>query len=396
MAVTPHRLPPSAGARPAGRRRALPAAAVLLALASLGTSAAAQLPAPEPATSAPYERARVLVESGRGVAGRALVDSLLAMAKAGSPEYAEALWWRAVLAPEGGAAERDLRTLVVVFHASPRAVDATLRLAQLDLARGRAADARERLERLRRERPEASTRARASYWLARAQLDGGDSRTACTTLNEAASAAVPGDAVARQVVAFRRRLPGCELTVAIGSGEVRDSVASAPTGGMVATGAAGTAGAPAAPSATRTGSATSSAPAGGSAGGPPGTTDTSTVAVGPDPRTAAATVRTPPAAPAPRTPPPSPSSAAPAAPATARGYTVQLAAYDTRSDAESMVARLTARGLEARVAGTTAPYRVRVGRWTRRADAVAAQRDLTQKGFRGGWVADAEPTAATP
>jgi cell division protein FtsN len=61
-----------------------------------------------------------------------------------------------------------------------------------------------------------------------------------------------------------------------------------------------------------------------------------------------------------------------------------------------MAARLTARGHEARVTGTAAPYRVRVGRWARRADAVAAQRDLAQKGFRGGWVADAEPAAAAP
>ena len=83
-------------------------------------------------------------------------------------------------------------------------------------------------------------------------------------------------------------------------------------------------------------------------------------------------------------------------PAGARGYTVQLAAYDTRREAESMVARLTARGLEARITGSAAPFRVRVGRWTRRADAVAAQRDLAQKGFRGGWVADAESTTATP
>ena len=153
MAVSPHRLPPVPGCRPRARHRALPIAAALLALAGSGTSVAAQLPAPEPATSAPYERARVLVESGRGAAGRALVDSLLGVARAGSPEYAEALWWRAVLSTDAGAAERDLRTLVVVFHASPRAVDATLRLAQLDLARGRAADAREGLERLRRERP---------------------------------------------------------------------------------------------------------------------------------------------------------------------------------------------------------------------------------------------------
>jgi cell division septation protein DedD len=405
VAVTPDLLAPSAGARPRASRRALPAAAILLGLTTWGTSAAAQLPAPEPATSAPYERARVLVESGRGAAGRALVDSLLAMAKAGSPEYAEALWWRAVLAPEGGAAERDLRTLVVVFHASPRAVDATLRLAQLDLARGRAADARERLERLRRERPEASTRARASYWLARAQLDGGDSRTACTTLNDAASAAVPGDAVARQVVAFRRRLPGCELTVAIGSGAGGDSAAGTPTRGMVAPGGAGLAGAPSAASATRAGGA----PPGAVAGAPPRTTDTTAVAVVPDPRAAAPTNRTPPAAsPTPRTPSPAPASPAPTSPAIAstpaagapaagaRGYTVQLAAYDTRSDAESMAARLTARGHEARVTGTAAPYRVRVGRWARRADAVAAQRDLAQKGFRGGWVADAEPAAAAP
>jgi cell division septation protein DedD len=341
-------------------RRALPTAAALLAIAGSGTTAAAQRPAPEPATSAPYEHARVLVESGRGAAGRALVDSLLAIAKAGSPEYAEALWWRAVLATDGGMAERDLRTLMVVFHASPRAVDATLRLAQLDLARGRPADARERLERLRRERPDASTRALASYWLSRAQLDAGDSRTACTTLSEAAAAAVPGDAVARQVIAFRRRLPGCELTVAIGSG------------------AGSGAGSDGAATSTRT-------------------TDTSAIASAPAPSAAAPPVRTP--APA--------SSAAPRAPtatetptatstAGARGYTVQLAAYDTRRDAESMVARLTARGLDARVVGSAAPFRVRVGRWPRRADAVAAQRDLAQQGFRGGWVADAEPVATTP
>jgi cell division protein FtsN len=60
------------------------------------------------------------------------------------------------------------------------------------------------------------------------------------------------------------------------------------------------------------------------------------------------------------------------------------------------VVRLTARGIDARVAGSAAPFRVRVGRWPRRADAVAAQRDLAQQGFRGGWVADAEPVAATP
>ncbi len=309
-------------------------------------------PLPESApVGAPYERARALVEAGRGVEGRALVDSLLGAAAAGSPAYAEALWWRATLARDGAAAERDLRSLVVDFPASPRAVDAALRLAQLELARGRPAEARERLERLRREQPEGAPRAQASYWLARAQLDAGDARTACTTLNEAAGSALPGDPVARQVVALRRRLPGCELTVAVGSGGAGE--------GAVA------------------------------AGGPPRATDTTASAPVPDPGAATPT----PATQTPSTE--TPSTAAPPARAVAggRAWAVQLAAYDRRDQAEAFAARLAARGLDARVAGDAAPFRVRVGRYGTRAAAVAAQRELAARGMRG-WVA--EDTAAVP
>ncbi len=326
----------------------------LLPAARAGAQTVGPLPETAP-VGAPYARALSLVESGRGAEGRALVDSLLAAAGAGTPAYAEALWWRATLAPDGAGAERDLRILVVDFPTSPRAVDAALRLAQLELARGRPAEARERLEQLRREQPEGAPRARASYWLARAQLDAGDARTACTTLNEAAGSALPGDPVARQVVALRRRLPGCELTVAVGSGGVGEGGERATAVGAAAT------------------------PADTAAGVPPRTTDTTPPAATPDPAAATPTVTT-------QTP------AAPArSAATGPAWTVQLAAYDWRPDAEAMAARLVARGIEARVSGEARPFRVRVGRWTTRAEAVAAQRELVGRGMRGFVTAAEQP-----
>jgi hypothetical protein len=54
-------------------------------------------------------------------------------------------------------------------------------------------------------------------------------------------------------------------------------------------------------------------------------------------------------------------------------FSVQVAAYQRKRDAETLFNRLKARGFPVRVVGTSAPYRVRVGRYATRADAVAAQ-----------------------
>ncbi|MGZ8470897.1 MAG: SPOR domain-containing protein, partial [Gemmatirosa sp.] len=322
MSPHPHPSPATgASARPPALAIVVALATALSAALSLTPSgrAGAQTTGPLPESApvgAPYERARTLVEAGRGAEGRALVDSLLGASGAGTPAYAEALWWRATLARDGAGAERDLRTLVVEFPASPRAVDAALRLAQLELARGRPAEARERLERLRRDQPEGAPRARASYWLARAQLDAGDSRTACTTLNEAAGSALPGDPVARQVVALRRRLPGCELTVAVGSGGAGEGAERSP------------------------GPDTSAAPA---AEPPSQGTDTTAPTPAPHPVAATPTPATPAAA------------EAPARVAAGPAWSVQLAANDRRPDADAMVARLARSGIEARVSGVEKP-----------------------------------------
>lgn len=71
------------------------------------------------------------------------------------------------------------------------------------------------------------------------------------------------------------------------------------------------------------------------------------------------------------------------------GFTVQVAAYNLRSQAEAMAERLRKRGYESRVAGTSAPFRVRIGRYATHAQAAAVQRSLKTKQI-AGFVVQAE------
>jgi TolA-binding protein len=62
-------------------------------------------------------------------------------------------------------------------------------------------------------------------------------------------------------------------------------------------------------------------------------------------------------------------------PASAR-FTLQLAAYKTRAEADALASKLKSRKLDVRVVGSGKLFRVRVGRYATRAAAVAAQREL--------------------
>ena len=78
--------------------------------------------------------------------------------------------------------------------------------------------------------------------------------------------------------------------------------------------------------------------------------------------------------PADTTTPSAPST--PPAPAATNGnatqFSVQVAAYSARRDATTLSNRLKQRGFDVRVVGDRAPYRVRIGRYATRAEAVAA------------------------
>lgn len=71
-------------------------------------------------------------------------------------------------------------------------------------------------------------------------------------------------------------------------------------------------------------------------------------------------------------------------------YSVQVAAYSRRRDADATMNRLKERGFQVRVVGTRAPYRVRVGRYATREDAVAAHGRMRRAGVNG-MVVEAEP-----
>lgn len=287
---------------------------LLLAAALLAAPVAAH--AQSPASDSLFRRAERLVREGNGADGRRLVDSALAAAQPGSFAHAEALYWRAVLSPSGADAERDLRRLTVEHPAHARAEDATLRLAQLELARGDRERALAHLQRFEREYAGSARRGLALLLLGRTYLEQRDATRAHAALAEAQRVtAASGDVELRNQIAYY--LP----RAASAAGEQRP--------------------------ATSDQQASSSAP-------------TST-----------------------------PTAQRPSL--TAGRFTIQIAAFNTRREAESLVDALESRKVEARVVGSAKPFRVRTGRYATRAAANEALRALKAKRLNG-YVTEAERT----
>jgi cell division septation protein DedD len=70
---------------------------------------------------------------------------------------------------------------------------------------------------------------------------------------------------------------------------------------------------------------------------------------------------------------------APAPRASKAKYTLQVAAYGSKADADALAKRLKARGIDVRVSGTARMFRVRIGHYETRAAAAAAARELKAK-----------------
>src|ERR1700736_3264914 len=126
-----------------------------------------------------FVRAQALVSDGNGVAGRALIDSVLAATQPSARLYPEALFWRATLASNAADAESDYKHLVIDYPLAPQAEDALLRLAQLELARGDRDGALGHLQRIPHDYPRSKSLARASYWPARVLFEKNDIPNAC-------------------------------------------------------------------------------------------------------------------------------------------------------------------------------------------------------------------------
>jgi cell division septation protein DedD len=311
-----------------------------------------------------YLRAQSLVNDGNATAGRALVDSMISIAAAGSNEYAEGVYWRAVIAATAADAEMDYRRIVVDFPNSPRAEDALIRLAQLEIARANYDGALKHLARLASEHPDSPGRARASYWTARALFDKNDIQGGCSATADALARASETDTELRnQINYLNQRCAGVDLSTPAAA-----PVSTQPSP-MVNN-----------PPATTVPAPVTTAPAPPPPSAPPVDSAKVTSTVTAPPPKAAETTK----------PPVKEKVTPPEKPATTenpanseRVFSVQVAAYNVKSQADAMVAKLKKSGYEARVDGTSAPFRVRIGKYSTQSQAAAVQRSLKAKQITG-------------
>lgn len=356
-------------------------------------------PSNRPATDSLFRRARRLVAEGNGAAGRALVDSLMRAADHTTPAYGDALYWHGALAPTAAEAERDYRRVIVEYPLAYYADDALLAIAELEQARGDRAGALMHLQRYVKEHPGGAGRGVAALGAARLAFEQRDTKVGCSMIAAARSSAAATDVELRNQIEYYGRQCAAE-----------PATTSPPAAPVVALPAAPPAAPAAAPAAGRTSgrgnpSPVASAPAGAvtpttvptrsstSAARSPAPVSTMPAPVTPAPRPAAPSarreaVRSTPST-AHTTNAPVKASSEPATTA-GRMYTVQLAAYGTRPPAEALVTKLASRGVKARVSGTANPFRVRLGFYRSRQEALAEVAALKARGIVG-FVAEEVP-----
>ena len=307
-----------------------------------------------------YQRAQILVNEGNATAGRAVVDSMIAVAAPGSNDYAEGVYWRAVLAATAADAEMDYRRIVVDYPTSPRVEDALIRLAQLEMARGNYDAALRHLSRLAAEHPNSPARGRAGYWTARALFDKNDIQGGCAATADALNRTSDTDTELRnQITYLNQRCANLPAPV--------PAPAPAPTTSNPAPVTASPVTSPPVTPVPAAPAPVISAPVDSSAARP--------------------VIR--PAVPAEKpvspvvTPTPVKSVPKESSAAGTNVFSVQVAAYNVKSQAEAMVSKLKKSGYEARVDGTVAPFRVRIGRYATQTQASAVQRSLKARKITG-------------
>ena len=314
-----------------------------------------------------FVRAQALVSDGNGVAGRALIDSVLAATQPSARLYPEALFWRATLASNAADAESDYKHLVVDYPLAPQAEDALLRLAQLELARGDRDGALTHLQRIPRDYPRSKSLARASYWTARVLFEKNDIPSACAANANALSRAAADEIELRNQIQYQgQRCPSPAASVASAKPPTVDATTRPPISTV-----------------TATASSTPATASGNAANKDVKPIDTVPAKAASPALPAPAAKTEVPSVPAPILP------KTPVVPKTAKAsspgsmYSVQVAAYNHKPDASKLAASLIKRGYAARVDGDTVPFRVRIGRYPTAGEAEKALVKIRAKHMSG-------------
>jgi cell division protein FtsN len=329
-----------------------------------------------------FVRAQQLVSDGNGAAGRALIDSVIAATPPMAPLYPQALFWRASLAASAADAESDYKHIVVDYPLAPQAADALLRLAQLELARGDRDGALAHLQRIPRDYPRSKSLARASYWTARVLFEKNDIPNACAANASALAQTDSTEVELRNQIQYQgQRCPSAVATTNV------PSVSTPPTNPTPVTNTAPATNAPtpATPSSrTNQGVTSRDSVVQTQRPRPPTEANDAKPSIVDPAKAPKSTVEKPATKPAPvvEKTETKPATSAAASPATS-GYSVQVAAYTKKTEAGSLVSALRKRGYEARVDGSVAPFRVRIGRYATEKDAEGALKRIKAKHMEG-------------
>jgi cell division protein FtsN len=372
---------------------------IALPLFCVATLATAQAPSRQ--ADPIFVRAQTLVSDGNGVAGRALIDSVIAKTPTTSQLYPQALFWRATLASNAADAESDYKHIVVDYPLAPQAEDALLRLAQLELARGDRDGALNHLQRIPRDYPRSKSLARASYWTARVLFEKNDIPNACAANANALAQAEVSEIELRNQIQYQGQR--CPATAAVATTTAAPASTTTPPAPITATipPVSGTASTttttaksttatsqspkPAIPAPVKEAEAVDTVSATVRPPTPPPKTVTTTTVPRPKPPTEANDSKPSIVDPskAPKAVAEKPAAKPNTSASRASGYSVQVAAYTHKAEADRLASSLNKRGYSARVDGSVAPFRVRIGRYPTERDAEDALKKLKSKHMDG-------------
>jgi DNA polymerase-3 subunit delta len=273
-------------------------------------------------------------QEGKSDSARTKVRRVLAATAPNDTLYPQIIYTQAMVASDANEMRRQLQRVAVEYPSSSWADDALLRLVQLDYASGNLDGAGRNLERIRSDYPGSALLPQASYWAARTYFDQKNPELACRWVAEGLAGSRGNVELQNQLGYLDQRC----ATVRAAAAAARPVADSQSTVAMA-----------------RPDSVRSSAARPDTA--PPAVTPTPPIAT-PPPRTVP-----PPVAP---TPPP---------PASAR-FRIQVTAVRTQAGAEKIAKSISAKGFDARVVEVDGLYKVRIGSYATRADAIAALPDI--------------------
>jgi cell division septation protein DedD len=290
-------------------------------------------------------------QEGQSDSARIKVRRLLAATSPADSLYPQIVYTQAMVASDAADMRRQLQRVAVEYSSSTWADDALLRLVQLDYASGNLDGAARNLERIRLDYPGSSLLPQASYWAARTYFDQKKPELACRWIADGIGGSRGNIELQNQLGYLNQR---CSQVAAAGPPADSLSARRAPSDSPRTVGAM-----------------------------PP---DSAAVAPRQDTATTITLVpETPTPNPAPSPPPSRPDTARiePVRPPTptlpGSHYRVQITAVRSVSTARSIAAKLKARGFNVVTIEEGGLYKVRVGDYPTKADAVAAVPEIKAK-----------------